>query len=247
MVLWREKVVRGILTRMVVGGGVGNMPAGVEGAVMKFWCLMETKTTALRLAFLQDTTIWTDADIALFQLFLVKLDLCFADPILGNGICQLSHMLLTQKSLSTLHGVLTGRITLDYDQTTDMLVQTYLTEDLDTDTHPWLDDELENGVPEEEWGLMCKEGWDVDGGRMESAVDMVITEGIRRELHVQQYFLDFVMVGFVDPVTGRNLPQPRRWGGESGIVVPDEGWPTEEVRSRFLKDLDERFRVLGRM
>ncbi|KAF2125320.1 hypothetical protein P153DRAFT_299766 [Dothidotthia symphoricarpi CBS 119687] len=245
MALWRERVVRGILTRMIVGGGVGNMPAGVEAAVMKYWCLMETKTTALRLAFLQDTSIWTDEDIVLFQLFLVKLDMFIADPVLGNGVCLLSHMLLTQKSLSMLHRVLTGKLRLDYDQTTDILVRTYLTEDLDTDTHPWLDDELDNGVPEEEWGLMCKEGWDVDGKRMESGVDMVITEGIRRELHVQQHYLDFVMFGFVDSATGKNLPQPRRWRGDKGIVVPEEGWPTEEFRISILEGLDERFGVLS--
>ena len=56
-----------------------------------------------------------------------------------------------------------------YDEASDMLVRTYLQEDLDTDTHSWQDNEIENGVPEEDWGM--------DGARMEPAVDMVIMAG----------------------------------------------------------------------
>jgi len=73
-------------------------------------------------------------------------------------MCELSHMLLTQKSLSLLYKVLTKKVVLDYDEATDMLVRTYLSEDLDTDTHTWLEDEIENGVPEEEWGIRVASG-----------------------------------------------------------------------------------------
>ncbi len=99
---------------------------------------MEMQITAMREAFLRDDKFWTDIDIVFFHLFLVKLDLRLSDPILGNGMCELSHMLLTQKSLSLLYKVLTKKVVLDYDEATDMLVRTYLSEDLDTDTHTWL-------------------------------------------------------------------------------------------------------------
>ena len=95
-------------------------------------------------------------DIIFFHLFLVKLDMRLSDPIFGNGMCELSHMLLTQKSLSLLYKVPTKKVVLDYDEATDMLVHTYLSEDLGTDTHTWLEDEIENGVPEE-WGILCRE------------------------------------------------------------------------------------------
>ena len=48
-------------------------------------------------------------DIIFFHLFLVKLDMRLSDPIFGNGMCELSHMLLTQKSLSLLYKVLSTR------------------------------------------------------------------------------------------------------------------------------------------
>lgn len=239
MVLWRERIIRGILTRLAMDGH--RVPEGTMPALMKFWCLMEMKSTAVRQAFLQDRDIWTDADLAYMQLFLVKLDMRFADPILGNGICELSHMLLTQKSLNTLWQVLTGKLKLDYDSTTDMIVRTYLTEDLDTDNQPWLDDEIDNGVPEEDWGIMCREGWHMDGPRMEPAVDMVVTEGIRRGLNVQQHYLDFVLYGHVSPSTGNNLPVPRRLRRDTAVVIPGEGWPQKTLSERLVATLDDRF------
>ncbi|KAJ8105036.1 hypothetical protein OPT61_g10424 [Boeremia exigua] len=159
----------------------------------------------------------------------------FSDPVLGNGVAELSHLLLTQKGLGVLYEVLTGQFDLDYDEVTDMMIRTYLSEDLDTDTHTWLDDELENGVAEEEWGLLSKEGWDVHGQRMESAVDVVITEGIRRGLDVQKYYLDFVLYGFVDG-DGNNLPVPRKLGKGSKAVI-EVGWPTEQERRAALAAL----------
>ena len=242
MVLWRERIVRGILTRLAVDGS-HRVPKGTMSALMKFWCLMEMQTTAVRQAFLQDEDIWTNADLAHFQLFFVKLDMRFADPILGNGICELSHMLLTQKSLSTRWQVLTGKLKLDYDKTTDMVIRTYLIQDLDTDTFPWLDDEIENGVPEEDWGIMSREGWHVDGPRMEPAVDMVISEGIRRGLNVQQHYLDFVLYGHVDSYTGRNLPVPMHLRRGKSVVLSGGGWPGKALRERTIARLDEVFDV----
>ena len=239
MILWRQNVVRSILSMLAVEGH--RVPDGCEAALMKFWCLMEMRTTALRSSFLHDDEIWTDGDIVLMQLFTIKLDMRLSDPVLGNGAAQLGAMLLSQKSLSTLWKVLAGRVRLDYDAATKMMVRTYVSEDLDTDAHPWLDDELDNGVAEAEWGLLAKEGWQSDGGRMMHAIDMVVTEGVRRGLHVQQYYLDFVLYGFVHGEAGRNLPLPTRLRGDGKLRWPSEGWPGKEVRDKTIRELDVRF------
>jgi hypothetical protein len=234
MVLHRQRVVRGILTCLAVEGH--RVPRSAFAVLCKFWGVMECKTTKLREAFLQDKAIWSDEEVLGFQLFLVKLDMRFSDPILGNGVGELSHMLLTQKGLGMLYKVLTGEMKLDYDKVTDLLVRTYLSDDLDLDTHPWLDDEIDNGVPEECWGLMSREGWHMDGKRMESAVDMVITEGIRRELDVQKYYLDFVLCGFIDE-EGDNLPIPRTLGHRSAAKTVDMRWPSKRERQEALVSL----------
>lgn len=239
MVLWRERVVRDILTRLGVEGH--RVPAGTLASVMKFWCVMEMKTGRGRRAFLQDEGIWTRADLVNVQVWLVKLDMRFSDAVLGNGVGGLSCLLLGQRSLSTLWKVLMGVVVLDYDDVTEMVVRTYVSGDLDTDAHGWLDDETENGVPEEESGLLSREGWELGGAKMESAVDMVITEGIRRGLHVHQYYLDFVLYGYVDPVTGKNLPTPRLWARDNEVTVPKEGWPGKETRERLIASLDRRY------
>lgn len=152
MVIYRDRVTRGILISLELEGH--RFHRGTHVTLMKLWLLMEMQITAMREAFLRDDKVWTDMDIVFFHLFLVKLDMRLSDPILGNGMCELSHMLLTQKSLSLLYKVLTKKVVLHYDEATDMLVRTYLSEDFDTDTHTWLEDEIENGVPEEEWGIL---------------------------------------------------------------------------------------------
>jgi hypothetical protein len=239
MILERQKMVHRILTILGLEGH--RVPASCEGALMKFWGLMELNTTKLRRSFLEDTEIWTDTDIINIQLFFVKLDMRFSDPILGNGVCQLGAMLLGQRSLSMLWRVLSGKLKLNYDNTSDIVVKTYLNEDLDVEAHPWLEDEGDTGVAEELWGLLNLEGWHMDGMRMSPAVEMVITEGVRRGLNVQQYYLDFVMYGFVDGKTGKNVPMPRQLRRDKKVQVPSEGWPSKELRQSTIKKLDVRF------
>jgi len=241
-VLWREGVVRDVLTQLAMAGQ--RVPAGTLGSVMKFWCVMETRSGPARRAFLQDARIWSAADLGNVQLWWVKLDMAFSDALLGNGVAELAHLLLAQRSLGTLWAVLMGSLVLDYDRVTDMVVRTYLSDDLDTDAQGWLDDEMANGVPEEEWGLLSREGWEPGGAKMESAVDMVVDESIRRGLHVQQYYLDFVLYGYVDPVTGSNLPAPKLWARDRQVTVPKEGWPGKETRERLIARLDRRYLVV---
>lgn len=236
MVLQRQEIVRGILTALAVEGL--RVPEQAFGVLCKFWSLMENNSTAVREAFLQDTAIWSDVEVQIFQLVLMKLDMRFSDPVPGNGVGDLSHLLLTQKGLQMLHKVLMGEKTLDYDKVVDMLVCTYLTEDLDTDTFPLLDDEIENWIVEEEWGLLSREGWHMDGERMESPVDMVIMEGFRRDLNVQQYYLDFVLYGFVDK-DRNNVPTPRQHRQKGELEMVEVGWPKQCTRKEALSRLRE--------
>ncbi|KAF1918605.1 hypothetical protein BDU57DRAFT_511300, partial [Ampelomyces quisqualis] len=187
---------------------------------------MEMKEGMQREAYLRDGDVWRDQDFFWFAFFLTRLDLRLSDPVLGSAPGHLSHLLLSQKSLSTLYHVLTRTIVLDYDLTTDFVIRTYLPEDLDTDAFPWLDDEVDNGVPEEWWGIQMRQGWEIDGERMESAVDMVIEEGIRRHLHIQRWLVDFVM-----------------WGYGEGEATKKDTWPAKRKREKIIKGLDERFGV----
>jgi hypothetical protein len=233
MVEYRNGVVRGILTDMGIQGL--RVPKGTHVALMKFWLLMEMKAMAIRTAFLSDKRVWTDDDILCFLHFLSKLDMCILHPVFVNGMCSLSHMMLTQKSLTPLYHLLIGSLALDYDDASDMMIRTYMSEDLDTDTHTWLDDEIDNGIPEEEWGLLCREGWDMYGERLEPAVNMVMMESIRRDLNPQRYLLDWALYGFFDYDRMENIPAPRKWRREQKVHVPTDPWPREQGNASLTK------------
>ncbi|KAJ4346689.1 uncharacterized protein N0V89_010621 [Didymosphaeria variabile] len=241
MIFYRDSVAKTILTMLSVEGH--RVPREMYIVLMKFWLLMGMNTTTIREAFLSDSTIWTDQDIYLFHLFLVKLDMHFSHPVYGHGMIDLSHMLLTQKTLSMLYKILIGQQTMDYDDATDILVRTYHEEDLDLDANPWLDDETENGVPLEETGLLCREGWYLGGDRMESPVDMVSIEAINRGLDVQQYLIDFMTYGYIDLDKKQNVAAPRRWRGEKKLAVPKRPWPILSVTNGVLATLDKKFGI----
>lgn len=241
MVMYRDNVVRTILTLLGVNGH--RVPQGAQMTIMKFWLLMEQNTNRMRNAMIADRKIWSDQDIYYFHLFLMKLDMQFNHPVTGNGFTELSHMLLTQKSLTTLYNVLRRRFKMDYDDATDMLVKTYAEEDLNTDEHPWLADETENGVPLEETGLMRREGWHMNGDFMESPVDLVSIESIRRGLDVQLHLIDFMTYGYIDPETNQNIPTPRQWRRETKVSEPKEPWPTPTVLQSTLTKIDKMFGI----
>jgi hypothetical protein len=244
MVVGRDKIVRDILTALAMDGHM--LPKRAKTVLMKFWVLMETRRIALREGYVADRAIWSDDDIKVFHLFLFKLDMRFSHPIQGQGQCLLSHILLTQRSLLTLHHVLLGTLNppLDYVELTDMIIRTYLTEELDTDAYPWLEDEVETTMTVEEWGVLRRENWDMFGKIMESGVDMLLREGVRRGLNIQQWVLDFVLYGYVNlNGSGRNLPIPRLWREQQRPVVPDEGWMGECEMEGLVEELDGRFKV----
>ncbi|KAF2260613.1 hypothetical protein CC78DRAFT_388846 [Lojkania enalia] len=237
MVLFRDEVVKEIVFRLALEGH--RVPPGTNVTLMKFWLLMEQRYQMARQAFLRDRSVWTNGDIFRFHIFLIKLDMHFSCPVQGQGICALSHLLLTQKSLSRLRNLLVGEESMEYDDLEEMVIRTYLRSELDLEAHPGLNDEVENGIPEEEWGVLRREGWHWEGKPMRSAVDLVIFEGLRRQLHLERYLLDFVMCGFVYEDTGKNVPIPRKHFQDKGFFLPKEGRPQEEDIDMVTRKLDE--------
>ncbi|KAF2462781.1 uncharacterized protein BDR25DRAFT_172841, partial [Lindgomyces ingoldianus] len=235
LVLHRDKVVDDILAELALGGL--RLPQEAKKVVMKFWVLMESKTQALREAFLRDTEIWSDNDILIFHQFLIKLDMLSESPIKGLGLCELSALLLTQRSLTTLRDVLVRNLCLTYDELGEMMVVTYPMQSLDTSTATWLEDELDSDIPEETWGILHREGWDPMGQYMDSALDLVLIEGLRRRLHVRRHerLVCLMMDGFVDAEL-QNLPLVRRGLGDERMR--EVQWPHEEERKEAIASLD---------
>ncbi|EDU44121.1 conserved hypothetical protein [Pyrenophora tritici-repentis Pt-1C-BFP] len=245
-VLFPDKIVRSILTMLSMEGH--RVPAACEAALMKYWCIMGMAQSRLRVAFVADKEIWTDKDLINFQLFLVKLDMRLSDPIRGNGTCALGPMLLSQKGLSTLWKVLSGKLKLNYENTSDMILRTYAAEELDFNANPMLGEEISTNVPLHEEGLLALEGWNLHGARMPLALNIILAESIRRKLHVEQYYLDFVLYGTADLKNGKNIPIPIRLRRDKQVKLPSEGMATKEMKEKIIGLFDKGFgtRVPGR-
>jgi hypothetical protein len=221
MVLHRQTVVHEILTLLAIEGH--RVPRAAQTVLMKFWLVMEQRHQVVREAYLSSRTIWSDADILIFFLFLVKLELRFAHPVQGQGICELSRLLLTQTGLTVLRDVLKGRKIVDYDDLMELIIRTHPPEDLDLDTWPWLTDESSTAVLPNEMGLLLHEGWHEDGVSMPSALELLELEALRRGIHVGKYLVEFITYGVVDEESARNLPMPRCWRGDREVVVLERG------------------------
>lgn len=239
MVLWRQNIIRSILTILAIEGH--RVPSACETVLMKFWCLMETNNKKQRLAYIANKEIWSDSDIIHFHHFLIKLDMRFTDPVLGNGAGGLSQLLLSQKSLSTLWEVLSGKLRFEYDDIYKIIRGTFHENDLDTENLPWLLDPIHNAADPPINGLLSFDHWDEDSPRLPYAFFMVIAEGIKRKLHVQRYYIDFMLYGWIDNKTGKNPPIPVKIRGEKHVIIPSQGWPEERVRRSLIQDIHRRF------
>ena len=110
-------------------------------------------------------------------------------------------------------------------------------DELDRVNHQWMGDELENGIPEDYWGLMSREEWQFWATPMESAIALVTIETLTRGINVQRWFLDFVAYGMMNE-NGDNLPVPRMWRGQKKRVVVGEAWTREDVRMQVIERLN---------
>ncbi|KAL5113587.1 hypothetical protein ACEQ8H_008535 [Pleosporales sp. CAS-2024a] len=234
MCLYRQRIVGDILLNLQTEG-CGALPPGTEAVLYQFWLLTSFSSTAQRAAFVRDATLWPDAHLVLFHAFVLKLDMRLAHPLVV-GPASLAHLLLCQPSLAPLHALLLHPLhALAKIHLTHMLLRTYPMARLDTRAFPHLESVRVTGVDEPEWGLLSKEGWDENGAEMLPAVDLLVQEGVRRELHLQRCVLDFVMMGFAGGVR-------RRW--RSGERLYD-GWLVGREKGEVVRGLDRRFGLVG--
>jgi hypothetical protein len=103
-----------------------------------------------------------------------------------------------------------------------LVVRTYVEEEWDEDFLQ----EVDMGVPERQWGLLMSEGWEVDGERMESAVDMVVEEAVRRGIWGQEGLVEIVL------------------GGEEGMEGWKDGLLGKKERRVVVGELDDRFGIV---
>ncbi|KAL1836643.1 hypothetical protein VTJ49DRAFT_4818 [Mycothermus thermophilus] len=199
MVVHREVRVRDILACLARRGH--RLPEGTHMTLTKLWLVMDAATTQARMMLLNNPDFFTNEDLFLAQMFIVKLILLFNDPVFGPGSTMLMRLMLGQRGLSPLWALLRGlkyrtareirELKLRYDVSPEQLRDPAIA--------------AEHGVPLHELGVIHFEGWGVGANHLSRPDELVPLEAARRELDLDHCLDEMLIYGHVDFKTGNSL------------------------------------------
>ncbi|KAF2421060.1 hypothetical protein EJ08DRAFT_683147 [Tothia fuscella] len=159
----------------------------IVDVLRKLWFTMDLPQSHSRIGVLHNAGFWTDKDIFLATLFLMKLDMRFTDPIECTGELSLRELLMGCRNLIPLRNMLTGKARMIH--TIQLKV--------------WYDYQPSEanrgmdifGVGKAIIGQGCREGWGRGIRRLIRPDEAILREGIRRNLMLHNWYLDFVKLG----------------------------------------------------
>ncbi|KAL9593365.1 MAG: hypothetical protein Q9219_007585 [cf. Caloplaca sp. 3 TL-2023] len=200
MVLFRERMVDDIVACLEQESLM--LPQATTITIKRIWFTMDLPTNNLRGKLIRNRSYWTDQELYLATLFIMKLDMLFTCPVIGEGDLGLRKMLLGQRSLATLARV------MKRDQMRDqyeMLKMILLWDYVPTPQQRQFDQPI-MGVKVEDMGKLRWEGWGANPGVPFWQVDSLVTiESVRRGLDMPAHYLDMVFYGFVDMASGLDI------------------------------------------
>lgn len=200
MVVFREGVVDGIVECLEKEGLM--LPPAATLTIKKIWFFMDLPTNKLRSALVRNTKYWTEDDLYVASMFIMKLDMLFTCPMTGEGDLGLRKMLLGQRSLSTLlHVLRREKMRNSYEMLKMIVAWNYERTDEEREL-----DETIFGVPPHKVGMLQYEGWGRNPNTRFHQIDMAVNmECVRRGLDLPAHYLDMVLYGFVDKATGLDI------------------------------------------
>ena len=197
MVMHREKAVHDILACMARQGH--RMKPDMAFSLKKMWLIMDVSTTAGRIQMIHDPKLFTDIDLYNIQLFIVKLDMRFNDPVDGPGTEDLRKLFLGQRSLTPLYLLLKRKAFVEVVDVVKLAVR------YSYEVRPEHHNMPIFGVPPEEIGIGHLEGWGKGRIHLMRPDELVIRESVRRQLRLKNYITEMMTWGYVDPITGKNI------------------------------------------
>ena len=191
MVVFREKVVDDIFRSMAGDGH--RLPGGAKRTVKLLWLLMDMPTNAKRVGFIKNTRYWKDEDLFIATMFFMKLDMMFTDPVDGLGPVALRRLLIDQNSLGPLRQCLRKKMT-HFD-----LVQLHVR----IACRPLTNSPAQKvfGVERRKVGKKLQEGENAKGDVVLRIDQLIMREGIRRNLNLEEYYEDFLLWGYIEPIS----------------------------------------------
>ena len=220
MVFFRERVVDDIIRELWLEGH--RLPQRASLVVKKLWFALDISDNDRRIGLFHNESMWTSSDLFVATLFFVKLDMRLTDPVTGNGEIGLRRLLLNQRSLSTLAKVLRRDELKNQVDLLRMIAQYNY-----TPLRRPKDSIL--GLPPHAVGQMQYEGWGLDKERFTPIDILVAREAVRRNLHLQNYYIDMMLYGYINKRTWEDIwtpvPQPMDSDGsdEDGQGETEDG------------------------
>ncbi|KZF20352.1 hypothetical protein L228DRAFT_250033 [Xylona heveae TC161] len=197
MVHFREKVVDEII--QLLAEESHRLPPETKLTIKKIWFTMDLAHNSTRVGLMHNSSFWTDNDIFYACLFFIKLDMRFNDPIDGEGHGGLRQLMLGQRSLTTLWKALRHE-----DPLTPLgLMRLYVRwsyQPAPEHRHMSI-----LGVPADQVGRGCKEGWGKGAVSLLRPDQLVVREGIRRRLDIHKRYMDMMLFGYMDNKTFHEL------------------------------------------
>ncbi|KXX81364.1 hypothetical protein MMYC01_201461 [Madurella mycetomatis] len=199
MVVKRETRVRDILATLARMGH--RMPESSHLTLKKLWLIMDASTTRGRMLLMNNPDFFTNEDLYIAQLFMVKLVLAVNDPVFGPQSSMLMRLMMGQRSLSSLWALLRGKkyrtpveireLKLRYDVgPNDALVRSGM---------PL------HGVDIYELGIIHFEGWGLGAEHLARPDELIPLEAARRQLDLDTCIDEMIIYGHVDLRTGNSL------------------------------------------
>lgn len=201
MLVKREVRVRDILAKLARRGH--RLPSRCHEAVKKMWLLMDLPTNTLRRAFIRSTQLWTTQDIYNAQMFVIKLQMFFNEPIFGPDAPLATETILgSPQGLTPLWQMLRGKKHTDMLDAMQMRVR-YLASD--QAIHHFRSWDLYYDIPLWQLGRGHLEGWGRGNLHLSRPDELIIEEASRRNINLKDHFTHMAFWGHVDWQKRANL------------------------------------------
>ncbi|MDI1485771.1 MAG: hypothetical protein OHK93_003960 [Ramalina farinacea] len=201
MVLFREQVVDDIVECMYQEGH--RLPRRASLIIKKLWYTLDISDNVRRIGVFHDESFWSAKDLFTAKMFVLKLDMHLTHPMRGNGETGLRRMLLNQRSFSVLARVLKREeMITQLDMLTMIVRYNYIP------TRP----PTENicGVPPQDVGRLQWEGWGKSEIPFIPIDELISREAIRRNLKLQNYYIDMMIYGYINKQTWEDNLRPEQ-------------------------------------
>jgi hypothetical protein len=214
MLLWRDAIVDDIVVSLAAEGH--RLPRKASAAIKKLWFMMDISDNARRIGLLHNKSFWSDQDIFFATMFMIKLDMRFTDPVDGNGETGIREMLLAQRTMTVLARVLRRERMHTQFEALRMFVE------WKWEPRPEHRGQDIMGVPAQGVGRLQYEGWGSGSKKFVPLDELIMLEGVKRNLGLERRYLDMVLFGHIDHKTEKDV------------------WPLE-IREQVIDDLDQEW------